>query len=61
MEAQKQYAIETIENAIKSLQEKVDSLKEMENHIDVDVETNRNSSYFTMRIELTVYHDWSES
>lgn len=59
-ERERKYSLELLEMAIDTLQGSLDSLKNKEGQISVDLESNQQSSYTSFKVDLTVYHDWSD-
>ena len=59
-ERERKYNLELLEIAIDTLQGSLDSLKNKEGQISVDLESNQQSSYTSFKVDLTVYHDWGD-
>ena len=59
-ERERKYNLELLEMAIDTLQGSLDSLKNREGQVSVDLESNQQSSYTIFKVDLTVYHDWSD-
>lgn len=59
-ERERKHNLELLEVAIETLQASMESLKDNNATFAVDLDNGMNTSYTCIKVDLTVYHDWSD-
>ena len=59
-ERERKHNLELLETAIGTLQASMESLKDNNAAFAVDLDNGMNTTYTCIKVDLTVYHDWSD-
>jgi len=59
-ERERKHNLELLKVAIETLQASMESLKDNNATFAVDLDNGMNTTYTCVKVDLTVYHDWSD-